>query len=64
MEEGRGAREQAEVGASWPDLTHEVSAPDDLTHELLLDIGWFPDSDLDGVANDSDREANSDLKSP
>ena len=35
-----------------PDLTHEVSAPDDLTHELFLDIGWFPDSDLDGVAND------------
>jgi hypothetical protein len=38
-----------------PDLTHEVSAPDDLTHELFLDIGWFPDSDLDGVANDSDN---------
>ncbi len=42
-----------------PDLTHEVSAPDDLTHELFLDIGWFPDSDLDGVANASDRVANS-----
>ena len=41
-----------------PDLTHEVSAPDDLTHELFLDIGWFPDSDLDGVANNLDREAN------
>jgi len=44
-----------------PDLTHEVSAPDDLTHELFLDIGWFPDSDLDGVANSSDRVANSDF---
>jgi PA domain len=44
-----------------PDLTHNVSAPDDLTHELFLDIGWFPDSDLDGVANDLDREATSDF---
>ncbi|HET9473379.1 MAG TPA: PA domain-containing protein, partial [Steroidobacteraceae bacterium] len=44
-----------------PDLTHEVSAPDDLTHELFLDIGWFPDSDLDGVANAADRVANSDF---
>ncbi len=42
-----------------PDLTHEVSAPDDMTHELFLDIGWFPDSDLDGVPNASDSEANS-----
>jgi hypothetical protein len=42
-----------------PDLTHEVSAPDDLTHELFLDIGWFPDADLDGVANASDSNANS-----
>ena len=42
-----------------PDLTHKVSAPDDLTHELFLDIGWFPDSDLDGVANASDSEPNS-----
>src|SRR5688572_7347871 len=44
-----------------PDLTHEVSAPDDLTHELFLDIGWFPDSDLDGVADSSDLVANSDF---
>jgi hypothetical protein len=35
-----------------PDLTHEVSAPDDLTHELFLDIGWFPDADLDGIADE------------
>jgi hypothetical protein len=35
-----------------PDLTHEVSAPDDLTLELFRDIGWFPDSDLDGIADD------------
>ena len=44
-----------------PDLTHNVSAPDDLTHELFLDIGWFPDADLDGVANALDRVANSDF---
>jgi len=44
-----------------PDLTHDVSAPHDLTHELFLDIGWFPDSDLDGVANDLDSQANSDF---
>ena len=34
-----------------PDLTHEVSAPEDLTLELFRDIGWFPDSNLDGVAD-------------
>jgi PA domain len=35
-----------------PDLTHEVSAPNDLTLELFRDIGWFPDSNLDGVADE------------
>ena len=35
-----------------PDLTHEVSAPHDLTLELFRDIGWFPDSDLDGIADE------------
>jgi hypothetical protein len=34
-----------------PDLTHEVSAPDDLTLELFRDIGWFPDANLDGIAD-------------
>ena len=24
-----------------PDLTHNLEAPDDLTHELLRDLGWF-----------------------
>jgi hypothetical protein len=32
-----------------PDLTHELTAPNDLTLELLRDIGWFPDANLDGV---------------
>ena len=44
------------------DLTHNVKAPDDLTFELLRDEGWtFPDADSDGVANDEDCNANSDL---
>src|SRR5262245_45423281 len=34
-----------------PDLTHEVSAPNDLTLELFRDIGWFPDANLDGIAD-------------
>jgi hypothetical protein len=41
------------------DLTHNVSSPDDLTHELFLDIGWFPDADLDGVDSGVDCEPNS-----
>jgi hypothetical protein len=37
-----------------PDLTHEVSAPEDLTLELFRDIGWFPDADLDGIPDDQE----------
>ena len=29
-----------------PDLTHSVKAPEDLTLELLRDVGWFADADL------------------
>lgn len=44
------------------DLTHKVKAPDDLTLELLTDIGWTsPDADGDGVADDEDCNPNSDL---
>jgi hypothetical protein len=44
------------------DLTHKVKAPDDLTFELLRDIGWtFPDADADGVADDEDCNPNSDV---
>ncbi len=43
------------------DLTHNVKAPDDLTLELLRDVGWFPDADLDGLADDFDCEPNSNL---
>jgi hypothetical protein len=43
------------------DLTHNVTAPDDLTLELLRDVGWFPDADLDGIADGVDCEPHSDL---
>jgi PA domain len=42
-----------------PDLTHKVKAPDDLTLELLRDVGWFADADLDGIADASDCRVNS-----
>jgi hypothetical protein len=31
------------------DLTHQVTPPEDLTSELLRDIGWYTDRNLDGV---------------
>lgn len=44
------------------DLTHRLKAPDDLTFELLRDIGWtFPDADGDGIVDDEDCNPNSDL---
>jgi hypothetical protein len=45
-----------------PDLTHNLTAPDDLTLELMRDVGWFPDADLDGEADSTDCEPNSDLR--
>jgi len=42
-----------------PDLTHNLKAPDDLTLELLRDVGWFADADLDGVADESDCRVQS-----
>jgi hypothetical protein len=36
------------------DLTHSVRPPEDLTLPLLLDVGWFADADVDGLANDLD----------
>lgn len=44
-----------------PDLTHDLEAPSDLTHELLLDLGWFPDADLDGLADNLDSCPSSNL---
>jgi hypothetical protein len=37
------------------DLTHSVTPPQDLTLGLLRDVGWFPDGDVDGVANAADN---------
>lgn len=45
------------------DLTHGVAPPADLTLSLFRDVGWFPDGDLDGLANASDSCPNSDLSS-
>jgi PA domain len=42
-----------------PDLTHNLKAPDDLTLELLRDVGWFADADNDGVADAVDCSAHS-----
>lgn len=45
------------------DLTHKVKAPDDLTFEVLRDIGWtFPDADSDGFPDDEDCNPNSDTR--
>ncbi len=45
------------------DLTHKVKAPDDLTFELLRDVGWtFPDADQDGFVDDEDCNPNSDRR--
>lgn len=45
------------------DLTHNLKAPDDLTFELLRDIGWtFPDADGDGVVDDEDCNPTSDRR--
>jgi hypothetical protein len=44
-----------------PDLTHNLKVPDDLTLELLRDVGWFPDADLDGSPDNFDCEPNSNL---
>jgi len=44
------------------DLTHNLRAPDDLTLELMRDIGWFPDADLDGIPNKQDCALRSDVR--
>ena len=40
------------------DLTHNVKPPFDLTLPLLHDIGWFPDTDVDGLTNALDACPN------
>jgi hypothetical protein len=45
------------------DLTHEVSAPVDLTLPLFRDIGWYADRDLDFVDDEGvDQCVPSDLR--
>jgi hypothetical protein len=44
------------------DLTHNVKPPSDLTLPLLRDLGWFPDKDLDGLADGLDQCQTSDLR--
>ncbi|ACG74521.1 protease-associated PA domain protein [Anaeromyxobacter sp. K] len=45
------------------DLPHSVDLPQDLTRPLLRDVGWYPDGDLDGVADDAgDQCLGSDLR--
>jgi hypothetical protein len=44
------------------DLTHSVMSPEDLTLALMRDVGWFPDADLDGIADDVDCSPNSDRR--
>jgi hypothetical protein len=38
-----------------PDLTLSVKPPQDLTLSLMRDIGWYPDADNDGLADDQDQ---------
>lgn len=45
------------------DLTHSVSTPQDLSLALMRDVGWYKDSDLDQIPDESDCEPNSDLRS-
>lgn len=35
-----------------PDLTHNLTAPDDLTLEQMRDVGWFADANVDGIPDD------------
>ena len=43
------------------DLTHSLAPPDDLSLALMHDIGWFPDADTDGFADEVDDCDASDL---
>ncbi len=43
------------------DLTLSLKPPQDLTLSLMRDIGWFPDADNDGLADDQDGCVKSNL---
>lgn len=40
------------------DLTHSLTPPEDLTLPLMRDLGWFPDADVDGIADGDDNCPN------
>ncbi|HEY0379572.1 MAG TPA: PA domain-containing protein [Pyrinomonadaceae bacterium] len=44
------------------DLPHLIATPQDLTVSLMRDIGWYPDADLDLVADGNDCEPHSDRR--
>lgn len=56
------ARNQLMEPAINGDLTHNVAPPYDLTLPLLRDIGWFPDRDVDGLADSLDACPASDRR--
>jgi hypothetical protein len=43
------------------DLTHAVAPPEDLSLPQMRDVGWFPDADVDGFADDVDCDPTSDF---
>jgi hypothetical protein len=55
------SRNQLMEPAINADLTHSVMEPEDLTLAQMRDVGWFADADLDGIADESDCEPQSDL---
>lgn len=42
-------RNQLMEPAINPDLTHSLTAPEDLTLAQMRDVGWFPDANIDGI---------------
>ena len=52
------SRNQLMEPAINADLTHSVQPPEDMTLPLMRDIGWFPDADVDGVADGDDNCPN------
>jgi hypothetical protein len=48
--------------ANNPDLTHSLKPPEDLTLPEMRDVGWFPDADLDGLADGVDACPSSDFR--
>jgi hypothetical protein len=45
-------RNQLMEPAINPDLTHNLTAPEDLTLAQMRDVGWFADAQLDGIPDD------------